>query len=155
MENAPPYQYFECQLRFLVDFGTPWAPKMGSKMDLGSENQDSIGLWGCPGSPKSQFQSIFGQFWSPFRSPDGHFGTPLGRFLEHTAANSSKSQLKLQFWDLTWPSFAANISKELQIAANNIKLQQKVANSSKYQQKAAYSSKQQQIAVSSIYPTLD
>ena len=55
MENAPPDQYFECQLRCLVDFGTPWAPKISSQIDLGRENWDSIGLWGCSGRPKSKF----------------------------------------------------------------------------------------------------
>ena len=119
MENAPPYQYFECQLRFLVDFGTPWAPKIGSKIDLGSENWDSIGLWGCSGSPKSQFLSILGEIWNHFGSLGGYFGTPLGRFLEHTAANSSKSQLKLPLWGLTWPSFAAKSSKHQQTATNS------------------------------------
>ena len=53
----------------LVDFGTLWAPKMGSKIDLGSQNLDSIGAGGPQGAPRANFS----RFWE-------HVGVPREPF---------------------------------------------------------------------------
>ena len=104
-------------------FGRFWDPKMTQKLPKIGPWDWKLGFnWpgGSPGSPKSQFWSILGPFWSHFGSPDGHLGTFLGRFWEQPAANSSKDK---------------------QIATKSGKLQQKAANRSKLRQTAASRSK--------------
>ena len=79
MENPLEYQYFECQLQFWVDFGTLSAPKMGSKIDLGSQNSDSIGAGGSQGAQ----EQILVDFGIILGSPGSHFRTLWGPSGDH------------------------------------------------------------------------
>ena len=114
--------------------GRPGLPKWTPKLTLGVKIRTQLGSGGAQGAPRANFSRflvnfgvilgrrmvILGPFWDAFWSirqqtaancsKDGHFGTLLGRLLQQKAAN---------------------ISKQLQIAANNIKLQQTGANISK------------------------
>ena len=88
MENPPEYQYFECQLRFLVDFGTPWAPKMGSKIDLGTQ----LGSGGAQGAPRANFSRFlvnFGVILGPRMVILGPHWDAFWSIRQQTAANRS------------------------------------------------------------------
>ena len=97
MENARPYQYFECQLRFLVNFGTPWAPKMGSKKwTLGVKTRTRLGSGGVQGAPRANFSRFlvnFGVILGPQMVTLGpYWGAFWSKLQQTAAANCGKLQ---------------------------------------------------------------
>ena len=111
-------------MRFWVNFGSLWRPKVVPRMDQKSDFFETCRLKGSPGGPKVLQGAILATFWAHL----GGIWRSLGAIL-------------LAFWIQKWRKETANrsnwpfSSQQQKITANSGKPQQTAANRSKWQQK--------------------